>query len=153
MNDPVTLGRRNRRKGRRKQRDAFIQLGLWQPGVPSPSHEEQLAGPVRVEVKAGKQVQAVANRWEKLGGVPHIGFTDNDLWVVSTVGVSNGVYVVDKVPRPFYTFFARTRTQSDRARRVGDSRPFVAVAMPDGYSTGIAVLDDPMLLGELWRPD
>lgn len=60
-------------------------------------HEENLRGPVRVEIKAGAQVGPIATR------------------------------------------FTKYEEQSEAARPVGDHRPFVAVVMPEGWSTGIVM--------------
>lgn len=38
------------------------------------------------------------------------------------------------------TFYRNTKTQSDVHKAIGDARPFVAVAMPDGTSDGLAVI-------------
>lgn len=89
-------GRRNRKKGSKKQRAAQKALGLVGPGKTwGANHEENWMGGLRVEVKAGAQV------------------------------------------RPADTAFRRMREQSEAARPIGDNRPFVGVAMPDGQSDGI----------------
>jgi len=38
------------------------------------------------------------------------------------------------------TFYRNTKGQSDQAKAIGDTRPYVAVAMPDGVSFGYAVV-------------
>jgi len=93
--DPVARGKRNRTKGDSKARVARKKMGI--SGVNS-RHEEVWGGPVRVEVKAGKQVKPIA------------------------------------------TLFNPTRIQSERARAIGDSRPFVMIAMPDNEADGIVLL-------------
>ena len=93
--DPVARGKRNRAKGDSKARRARKQLGLG--GVNS-RHEEHWGGALRVEVKAGAQVQ------------------------------------------PIETRFAQAETQSAQARSIGDIRPFVMVAMPDGMTDGIVLM-------------
>ena len=54
-------GKRNRQKGDAKARQARKVLGI--PGAMS-RHEENWAGSCRVEMKAGKQVQPIATRFE-----------------------------------------------------------------------------------------
>ena len=62
-------------------------------------NEESWQGEVRVEVKAGKQVQT--------------------LW----------------------TKYQKAKEQSDANTRIGDTRPFMFVAMPDGTSNGLVVVE------------
>jgi len=57
---PSCLGKRNRAKGDAKARSARKALGL--AGVNS-RHEELWGGPIRVEVKAGKQVAPIWSRF------------------------------------------------------------------------------------------
>lgn len=38
------------------------------------------------------------------------------------------------------TFYRKTRAQSDAAKAEGDTRPYVAAAMPDGVSYGYYVI-------------
>lgn len=58
------LGRRNKRKGRTKQRAAQVALGMVGPGSTlGPNHEENWLGLLRVEVKAGAQVGPVKTRY------------------------------------------------------------------------------------------
>lgn len=100
-------GINNRRKGMKKQRSARKVLEEV-AGVESAaryssltSNEESWRLPVRVEVKAGKQVG------------------------------------------PIETRFTKAEDQSERnthsPRAVGDTRPFVMVAMPDGWSDGLVI--------------
>ena len=42
---------------------------------------------------------------------------------------------------PIYTRFKDAKAQSDAAKALGDNRPFVMVAMPDGTSAGIVLMD------------
>jgi hypothetical protein len=42
---------------------------------------------------------------------------------------------------PIYTRFKDAKNQSDAAKALGDNRPFVMVAMPDGTSAGIILMD------------
>lgn len=51
----VCRGRRNRRKGQRKQAAAVTALGIPRSSL-HPGHEELLGGTVRVEVKAGGRI-------------------------------------------------------------------------------------------------
>lgn len=60
--DPVARGRRNKRKGQRKQAAAVTALGMPRSSI-HPGHEEFLGGTIRVEVKAGAQVGPVATRF------------------------------------------------------------------------------------------
>ena len=93
--DPAARGKRNRSKGDAKARKARKALGIG--GVNS-RHEEVWGGQVRVEAKAGKQVEPVATR------------------------------------------FLAAEQQSEAARPIGDHRPFVFIAMPDGWSDGIVAM-------------
>ena len=43
--------------------------------------------------------------------------------------------------KPVQTFYESCKAQSDAAKAVGDSRPFVALAMPYGTSRGYAVVE------------
>ncbi len=61
-------------------------------------HEELWGGVLRVEMKAGAQIEPIATR------------------------------------------FRAASAQSEAARSVGDIRPFVLVAMPDGESDGLVVM-------------
>ena len=79
--DNQKRGLTNKNKGRRKQNLA------------------RKKGEVRVEVKAGKQVQT--------------------LW----------------------TKYQKAKEQSDANTRIGDTRPFMFVAMPDGTSNGLVVVE------------
>ena len=83
----------NRVKGKRKQAKATTALGVPRTSI-SPGHEEFMGGTVRLEVKAGAQIKALA------------------------------------------TAYLRMEAQSELQRPVGDNRPFVGVAMPDGSSDG-----------------
>lgn len=90
------LGRLNRQKGQRKQRVA--QKALKIPGSSlGANHEELWRGLVRVEVKAGGQVQ------------------------------------------PAFNQFLRMEAQAEAARAIGDGRPFVGIAMPEGVTDGIVM--------------
>lgn len=60
--DPVARGRRNKRKGGRKQAAAVRALGIPRSNL-SPGHEELLGGTVLTEVKAGKQVGPIETRY------------------------------------------------------------------------------------------
>ena len=92
-------GRRNRRKGQVKQRAAVKGLGIPPPRFASQQgHEENLRGPVRIEVKSGAQVG------------------------------------------PIDTRFLAAEAQSEASRPIGDGRPFVMVAAPDGMSDQIVLL-------------
>lgn len=91
---PSCRGRRNRRKGSRKQNEARKALGIPNARFASQmGHEERWLGNVRAEVKAGMQVKALATR------------------------------------------FLACEAQSEAARPIGDTRPFVAVFMPDGWGS------------------
>jgi hypothetical protein len=89
------MGKRNRAKGDSKARQARKKLGI--AGVNS-RHEEVWGGSCRVEMKAGKQVQPIATR------------------------------------------FDLARAQSEAQRPIGDHRPFIMVAMPEGTSDGIVLM-------------
>lgn len=91
---PSCLGRRNRARGRRKQR--LAQRGI---GIPltrfhtNNGAEENWQGLVRAEVKSGKQVQSLAAR------------------------------------------YLAAEAQSEAARAIGDTRPFIFLAMPLGWGS------------------
>lgn len=91
-NDPVAKGRRNRHKG--DQKAGAVRRALNLTGANS-RHEELWGGALRIEIKAGKQVQ------------------------------------------PIETRFRLAEMQSEQQRPLGDIRPFVMAAMPDGTSDGI----------------
>jgi hypothetical protein len=59
-NDPVARGKRNRAKGDSKARQARKTLGI---GGANTRHEELWGGYIRVEVKAGAQIQPIATRF------------------------------------------------------------------------------------------
>lgn len=59
---PRCIGRRNKRKGQRKQAKATTALGVPRSTI-SPGHEEYLGGAVRIEVKAGAQVGPILTRY------------------------------------------------------------------------------------------
>lgn len=58
----VCRGRRNKRKGGRKQAKAVQSLGIPRSTI-HPGHEEFLPGSIRVEVKAGAQVKPIHTRF------------------------------------------------------------------------------------------
>lgn len=63
-NDPTARGKRNRARGKRKQREARRAIGVADSPVPnSLADEESWGGPVRAEVKSGKQIQPIATRF------------------------------------------------------------------------------------------
>jgi len=93
--DPVARGKRNRAKGDSKARRARKMLGIAGANT---RHEELWDGALRVEMKAGAQIEPIATR------------------------------------------FRAAYAQSQASRSVGDIRPFVLVAMPDGESDGLAVM-------------
>lgn len=92
-------GRRNRAKGKRKQRDARkVADKLFGTAGPTQSvtaNEENWRHRVRLEVKSGKQVESLTRR------------------------------------------FLAAEAQSDASKAVGDSRPFIFAAAPDGTSDQI----------------
>lgn len=96
-------GRRNRSKGKTKQRQARRGLEktfqtIAGPSMVSTSNEETWRLPVRAEVKAGLQARTVD------------------------------------------TFYRNTKAQADADKAIGDVRPFLAVAMVDGSTDGLAVI-------------
>ena len=93
--DPTARGKRNRSKGDSKARKARKALGIG--GVNS-RHEEHWGGAVRVEVKAGAQINPIATR------------------------------------------YLLAEQQSEQHRAIGDNRPFMLVAMPDGMNDGLIVM-------------
>ena len=98
--DNQKRGLTNKNKGRRKQNLARKKLKIPYTKFRSQmGNEESWQGEVRVEVKAGKQVQT--------------------LW----------------------TKYQKAKEQSDANTRIGDTRPFMFVAMPDGTSNGLVVVE------------
>ena len=98
--DNQKRGLTNKNKGRRKQNLARKKLKIPDTKFRSQmGNEESWQGQVRVEVKAGKQVQT--------------------LW----------------------TKYQKAKEQSDANTRIGDTRPFMFVAMPDGTSNGLVVVE------------
>ena len=98
--DNQKRGLTNKNKGRRKQNLARKKLNIPDTKFRSQmGNEESWQGEVRVEVKAGKQVQT--------------------LW----------------------TKYLKAKEQSDTNTRIGDTRPFLFVAMPDGTSNGLVVME------------
>ena len=98
--DNQKRGLTNKNKGRRKQNLARKKLKIPDTKFRSQmGNEESWQGEVRVEVKAGKQVQT--------------------LW----------------------TKYQKAKAQSDANTRIGDTRPFMFVAMPDGTSNGLVVVE------------
>lgn len=91
-NDPVAKGRRNRKKGDDKAGSVRRALNLKGANT---RHEEHWGGALRIEIKAGQQVQ------------------------------------------PIETRFRLAEMQSEQQRPLGDTRPFVMAAMPDGTRDGI----------------
>ena len=93
-------GLNNKNKGRRKQNEARKKLGIPDTRFRSQmGHEENWRGAVKVEVKAGKQVQTLWNRYKE------------------------------------------AKLQSTKNNVIGDTRPFVFVAMPDGTTNGLVVCE------------
>ena len=93
-------GLRNKQKGRRKQNLARKKLRIPDTKFRGQmGNEESWQGEVRVEVKAGKQIQTI---WTK---------------------------------------YLKAKEQSDTNTRIGDSRPFMFVVMPDGTSNGLAIIE------------
>lgn len=98
--DNQKRGLTNKNKGRRKQNLARKKLRIPDTKFRSQmGNEESWQGEVRVEVKAGKQVQT--------------------LW----------------------TKYQKAKEQSDANTSIGDTRPFMFVAMPDGTSNGLVVVE------------
>lgn len=93
--DPVARGKRNRAKGDSKARRARKMLGIAGANT---RHEELWGGAVRVEIKAGAQIEPIATRYRL------------------------------------------AEQQSEQHRALGDIRPFVLVAMPDGEQDGLCVV-------------
>lgn len=61
--DPAARGKRNRTKGDNKARMARRKLGLAATGNAGSRHEEHWSGALRIEAKAGAQVQPIATRF------------------------------------------------------------------------------------------
>ena len=43
--------------------------------------------------------------------------------------------------KPIWTKYIKAKEQSEENKRIGDSRPFMFVAMPDGTSNGLVVIE------------
>ena len=98
--DKQKMGLNNKNKGRRKQNIARKKLGIPDTKFRSQmGHEENWRGEIRAEVKAGKQVQPLWNKYQK------------------------------------------AKLQSDENTRIGDTRPFIFVAMPDGTTNGLITFE------------
>lgn len=98
--DNQKRGLTNKNKGRRKQNLARKKLRIPDTKFRSQmGNEESWQGQVRVEVKAGKQVQ------------------------------------------PIWTKYLKAKEQSDSNKNIGDTRPFMFVAMPDGTTNGLVIVE------------
>lgn len=98
--DNQKRGLTNKNKGRRKQNLARKKLRIPDTKFRSQmGNEESWQGQVRVEVKAGKQVQPIWNKYLK------------------------------------------AKEQSDSNKNIGDTRPFMFVAMPDGTTNGLVIVE------------
>lgn len=65
--DPVARGKRSRRKGLKKQRDARKALGVAPSNKFGDANEERWNDPIFAnEVKAGKQIQPAVNAWLRI---------------------------------------------------------------------------------------
>lgn len=94
---PSCRGRRNKRKGQRKQAQAVRGLGIPRSNL-SPGHEEFLSGPVRVEVKAGAKANVVntayRNSREQSDAAKAIADCRAFVGAFMPDGVSYGLYVI-----------------------------------------------------------
>ncbi len=64
--DPTAIGKRNRTKGKAKQRTARRQVGVQDSDIPSMlMEEESWDGIFRFEVKAGQQIKALTTRFSQ----------------------------------------------------------------------------------------
>lgn len=98
--DNQKRGLTNKNKGRRKQNLARKKLKIPDTKFRSQmGNEESWQGQVRVEVKAGKQVQPIWNKYLK------------------------------------------AKEQSNSNKNIGDTRPFMFVAMPDGTTNGLVIVE------------
>ena len=104
-------GLNNKNKGRRKQNEARKKLGIPDTRFRSQmGHEENWRGAVKVEVKAGKQVQTLWNRYKeaKLQSTKNnvIGDTRTFVFVAMPDGTTNGLVVceLDKLQEVVYAF-------------------------------------------------
>ena len=104
-------GLNNKNKGRRKQNEARKKLGIPDTRFRSQmGHEENWRGAVKVEVKAGKQVQTLWNRYKeaKLQSTKNnvIGATRPFVFVAMPDGTTNGLVVceLDKLQEVVYAF-------------------------------------------------
>ena len=127
-------GRLNKQKGHRKQSLARKALeDLFETGVMfhgRKANEESWNLPVRSEVKAGQQVEPISRRYQAAEKSPFDG---------PLSGPFLRVELATKNVKPFETKFKAAEKQSNAAKAMGDSRPFVFIAMPDGMTDGLFV--------------
>ena len=91
-------GKNNKRKGRRKQYEAMRQLSIHEPKLQYlRAHEEGWKdGFMRVEVKAGKQVQTLWNRYLKAKEQSDTNLPDDErpfVFVAKPDGTSDGLVI------------------------------------------------------------
>jgi len=90
-------GLNNKNKGRRKQNEARKKLGIPDTRFRSQmGHEENWRGAVKVEVKAGKQVQTLWNRYLKAKEQSDTNLPDDErpfVFVAKPDGTSDGLVI------------------------------------------------------------
>lgn len=86
------VGRRNRRKGQRKQSAARRLLGI-EPVGRGADHEENWRGAVRCEVKAGRQVAGVWSRYVAMRAQSDAALVEGDVRPFVGVAMPDGVSV------------------------------------------------------------
>jgi hypothetical protein len=95
--DPSARGRRNRRKGQRKQSAAARAIGIPRTNL-KPGHEEHFQGAVRVEIKAGAQVKPIDTRFRAYKAQSDVakafGDTRPFAAIVMPEGTSDGIVLV-----------------------------------------------------------
>lgn len=85
--DPVARGKRNRAKGDSKARKARRKLGLSGANT---RHEEHWRGALRVEIKAGAQIQPIATRFNLARSQSNEGKAVGDIRPFAMVAMPDG---------------------------------------------------------------
>ena len=79
---------------------------------------------------------AKARKARKALGITGVNSRHEEVWGGAVrVEVKAGAQI-----KPVATAFLRCEEQSEQARPIGDHRPFMLVAMPDGWSEGVVVM-------------
>jgi hypothetical protein len=124
---------------------------------PASRHEEHWRGRVRVEIKAGKKAKPIQTWWRKVRDRNRELLIPTRIYIAITAELAvirlhdfarlldgdraDRTWIEPHISgRPVETFYRNCRAQSDASAAIGDTRPFVAVAAPDGTGMQYAVL-------------